>query len=66
MQTTMVAFRRELTKMILARKELLVSNLSSGLAITTFEQYREHVGRLAELTEVIEMMDEAEESVNKR
>ncbi len=66
MQTTMTAFMRELARLIAERRKTLTDNVASGLAISSYEQYREHVGRLAELNEVLEMMDEAEANVNKR
>lgn len=66
MQTTAIAFRRELTKLIAERHKTLTENVASGLAISSFEQYREHVGRLSELNEVLDMMDDAEANVNKR
>lgn len=66
MQTTAIAFRRELTKLIAERQKTLTENVASGLAISSFEQYREHVGRLSELSEVLDMMDDAEANVNKR
>lgn len=66
MITTMDAFRRELTKLIEDRRKNMIENVTSGLAITTIEQYREHVGRLSEQMEILELMDEAETNVRKR
>lgn len=66
MQTTMNAYQRELRALIAERRKSIIENVTSGLAITTIEQYREHVGRLSELTEVLELMEEAETNVSKR
>jgi hypothetical protein len=66
MMTTMDAFRRELTKLIEDRRKNMIENVTSGLAITTHDQYREYVGRLSEQREILELMDEAETNVNKR
>ena len=65
MQTTSTLFERELTKLIEERKKILIQNVVSGVAINTMESYREHVGRLAALNEVLEMFDEANTIVNK-
>lgn len=66
MITTMDAFRRELTKLIDERRKSMIENVTSGLAITSMEQYREHVGRLSEQVEILDLMDEAEANVRKR
>jgi hypothetical protein len=66
MITTMDAFRRELTKLIEDRRKNMIENVTSGLAIKTIEQYREHVGMLSEQVEILDLMDEAEENVRKR
>jgi len=66
MQTTSIVFARELSKLVVERQKTLTENVASGLAISSYEQYREYVGRLAELNEVLEMMNEAETKVNKR
>ena len=66
MMTTMDAFRRELTKLIENRRKNMIENVTGGLAITSFDQYREHVGRLSEQMEILDLMDEAETNVNKR
>ena len=44
----------------------MVENVTSGLAITTHDQYREYIGRLSEQREILDLMDEAETNVNKR
>ena len=66
MITTMDAFRRELTKLIDDRRKSIIENVTSGLAITSMEQYREHVGRLAEHKEFLELMDEADKALRER
>lgn len=66
MMTTMDAFRRELTKLIEDRRKNMIENVTSGLAITTHDQYREYVGRLSEQKEILDLMDEAETNVKKR
>lgn len=66
MITTMDAFRRELMKLIDDRRKSIIENVTSGLAITSMEQYREHVGRLSEQVEILDLMDEAEANVRKR
>jgi len=66
MITTMDAFRRELVKLIEDRRKNMIENVTSGLAITTIEQYREHVGKLSEQVEILDLMDEAEANVRKR
>jgi len=63
--TISTVFERELIKLINERKALLTNNIVGGLAISTLEEYREHVGRIAELNEVLSMCDEAASVVNK-
>jgi len=66
MLTTLDAFRRELTKLIEDRRKNMIENVTSGLAVKTFDQYREYVGRLNEQSEILDLMDEAEPNVKKR
>jgi hypothetical protein len=66
MLTTLDAFRRELTKLIEDRRKNMIENVTSGLAVKTFDQYREYVGRLNEQSEILDLMDEAETNVKKR
>jgi hypothetical protein len=66
MFTTNDAFRVELTKLINERRKTLIENVVSGLAIQSHDQYREHVGRISALNEVLELMDEAETNMMKR
>ena len=66
MQSTMHAFMQELSALIAQRRKTLTENVVSGVAVTSFDQYREYVGRLAELEEVQDMMGEALANVSKR
>lgn len=66
MQTVSSVFERELAKLIHERRKNLIENVASGLAITTMEQYREAVGRIAELNEIEELMAIAADNVSKR
>jgi len=66
MLTTVDAYKRELKKLILERGKNITENVVGGLAITTMEQYREHVGRLAEHKEFLELMDEADKALRER
>lgn len=63
--TVSTAFERELIKLINERKSQLADNIVGGLAISSLEEYREHVGRIAALNEVLSMCDEAASTVNK-
>lgn len=65
MITSSSMFQHELTKLIKSRIDEKVQNLASGVAIQTIEQYREQVGRIAELREVLELIDEASDKVMK-
>lgn len=67
MQTYSSAFERELAALIEERRKNLIENVVSGLAIETIVQYREAVGRISELGEVLGMFSEAHTNVsNKR
>ncbi len=59
------AFERELAKLILERKKSLTENVVSGVAIQTMERYREYVGRIAELDEVLSLFEVAEKNVSE-
>lgn len=65
MITSSSMFQFELVKMINSRIEEKTQDLARGLAIQSLEQYREQVGRIAELKEVLELIDEASEKVMK-
>jgi hypothetical protein len=66
MQTISTAFERELLKLIDERRKSLTENVVSGVAIQSLERYREHVGRISELDEVVRMMDEANTTLSKQ
>jgi len=59
------AFERELKKMIQHRIEDLSVNVCLGLNVSSIEEYREAVGRISELKEVLSMCDEAATTINK-
>jgi imidazoleglycerol phosphate dehydratase HisB len=59
------AFERELKRMIQHRIEDLSVNLCLGLAVSSMEDYREGVGRISELKEVLSMCDEAATTISK-
>ena len=59
------AFERELAKLIAERRKTLTENVVSGVAIQTMERYREMVGRLAELEEVLSMFEVANANVSE-
>lgn len=63
--TVSTAFERELIKLITQRRQQLTDIIVGGLAISNLEQYREQVGRIAELNEVLSMCEEAASTVNK-
>ena len=60
------AFERELSKLIHARVESLINNLSNGYAIDRIETYREQVGKISGLREALELFEEANDIVSKR
>lgn len=66
MQTYASAFERELANLIEQRKKDLVEKIARGLVIDTMEKYREHVGRIMELDEVLEMFATAHDTVSKK
>ena len=66
MQTYSSAFERELAALIEERRKNLIDNVANGLAIETIVQYREAVGRISELGEVLGMFSEAHENVSKK
>jgi phosphoribosylformylglycinamidine (FGAM) synthase PurS component len=59
------ALERELKKMIQNRIEDLSVNVCLGLNVSSMEEYREAVGRISELKEVLLMCDEAATTINK-
>nr|DAL11078.1 MAG TPA_asm: hypothetical protein [Bacteriophage sp.] len=66
MQTISSAFERELRILIEERKKSLIENVVSGVAISTMDGYREAVGRISELNEVLDMFDDANANVSKK
>ncbi len=66
MQTISTVFEREVAKLIAERKKSLIEIVTSGVAIQSMESYREYVGRLSELDEVLQMFDEANTNISKQ
>lgn len=66
MQTLSTAFERELRILIEERKKSLIENVVSGVAINTMDGYREAVGRISELNEVLDMFEDANTNVSKK
>lgn len=65
MNPVSTAFERELEKLIQARIEILSDNIVGGMAVSSMEEYREAVGRIAELREVLSLCEEAASTVNR-
>lgn len=65
MNPVSTAFERELEKLIQARIEILSENIVGGMAVSSMEEYREAVGRIAELKEVLSLCEEAASNVNR-
>lgn len=59
------AFERELAKLIAERRKTLIENIVSGVAIQTMERYREQVGRISELDEVLSLFEIANKNVSE-
>lgn len=59
------AFEREITKLIAERRKNLTENVVSGVAVQTMERYREYVGRISELDEVVSMFEIANKNVSE-
>jgi hypothetical protein len=64
-QTTSSVFERELRRLISEERHHIATNLVGGHSITSIEQYREAVGKIAALDMVIELCDDAQSIVNK-
>jgi len=64
-QTASSVFERELRRLISEERHHIATNIVGGHSITTIEQYREAVGRIAALDMVIELCDDAQTVVNK-
>lgn len=65
MNPVSTAFEREVEKLIQARIEILSENIVGGMAVSSMEEYREAVGRIAELKEVLSLCEEAASNVNR-
>jgi hypothetical protein len=65
MNPVSTAFQRELEKLIQDRIEILSENIVGGMAVSSMEEYREAVGRIAELKEVLSLCEEAASNVNR-
>jgi len=63
--TISTAFERELIKLIMERRADIVGNMAGGLAIKTIEEYREAVGKISALDEVISLCEEVSTTINK-
>jgi hypothetical protein len=63
--TISTAFERELIKLIMERRAEITSNMTGGLAIKTIEEYREAVGKISALDEVISLCEEVSTTINK-
>lgn len=64
-QTTSSVFERELRRLISEERHHIATNIVGGYSITSIDQYREAVGKIAALDLVIELCDEAQTVVNK-
>ena len=64
-QTTSSVFERELRRLISEERHHIATNIVGGHSITSMEEYREAVGRIAALDLVIELCDDAQKIVNK-
>lgn len=64
-QTTSSVFERELRRLISEERHHIATNIIGGHSITTLDQYREAVGKIAALDMVIELCDDASTLVNK-
>lgn len=64
-QTTSSVFERELRRLISEERHHIATNIVGGHSITSIEEYREAVGKVAALDMVIELCDDAQKIVNK-
>jgi hypothetical protein len=64
-QTTSSVFERELRRLISEERHHIATNIVGGHSITSMEQYREAVGKIAALDMVIDLCDDAQTIVNK-
>jgi hypothetical protein len=64
-QTTSSVFERELRRLISEERHHIATNIVGGRSITSMEEYREAVGKIAALDMVIDLCDDAQTIVNK-
>jgi hypothetical protein len=64
-QTTSSVFERELRRLISEERHHIATNIVGGRSITSIEEYREAVGKIAALDMVIDLCDDAQKIVNK-
>jgi hypothetical protein len=64
-QTASSVFERELRRLISEERHYIATNIVGGHYITSMEEYREAVGKIAALDMVIELCDDAQTFVNK-
>lgn len=64
-QTTSSVFERELRRLISEERHHIATNIVGGHSITSMEQYREAVGKIAALDMVIDLCEDAQTIVNK-
>jgi len=64
-QTASSVFERELRRLISEERHHIATNIVGGRSVTSMEEYREAVGRIAALDLVIELCDDAQTIVNK-
>ena len=64
-QTASSVFERELRKLISEERHRIATNIVGGHSITSMEEYREAVGKIAALDMVVDLCDETQTIVNK-
>ena len=64
--TTRAVAAQCMRELIQQRINSLKDTLAFGAAVTSFDVYKEHVGRIRGLQDAIELLDEAESEANKR
>jgi hypothetical protein len=64
-QTASSVFERELRRLISEERNHIATNIVGGHSITSIEQYREAVGKIAALDMCIELCNDAQAIVNK-
>jgi hypothetical protein len=64
-QTASSVFERELRRLISEERHHIATNIVGGHSITSMDQYREAVGKIAALDLVVELCDEAQTIVNR-